>query len=401
MNFSELTSSYKKELIEANLIHDKDALVNFYLPNNKIEENWKYSNLTKVLPKKLINEKLSIPMHEIDIDGIKIEFNNGEVQEKTLDLPKGVTLTKEENICLKSPNNPFTQLNRSLQLNEYKLTIEENTYIEQPIIVIHKATGPVYSSRLKIKIEKNSKASLIEISAGVTECSLKLPLSEVIVCQNSNLEHVFLTLDQSSQAQIIQNSVSLKRDSTYTGFQFLLDGKYIRSNIDVKILEKGAHAYLDGLFTPQKQEKCDIHSSIEHIAGSTFSDQLFKGILSDESHGSFTGEVIIPRDSQKVEANQLSKNLLLSNKAKIDSRPVLIISADDVKANHGATIGQISDEELFYLQTRGLTKQRGRKLLAHAFGIDAINKLKTPSITKFLKKIYKEDFANNREELAQ
>src|SRR5690606_18005114 len=133
-----------------------------------------------------------------------------------------------------------------------------------------------------------------------------------------------------------------------------------------------AHTNVHGLFALRGEQHADQHVSLNHLGAHTTSDQLFKMVLDDEAHGVFTGRLEIAPNAQKVDAAQLNKNLILSKKAHVDTRPQLMVHADDVKCAHGATVGQLSPDEVFYLQSRGLSQARAQKILCHAFASDAL-----------------------------
>jgi Fe-S cluster assembly protein SufD len=130
----------------------------------------------------------------------------------------------------------------------------------------------------------------------------------------------------------------------------------------------------------KKSEHSDVFSTITHFAPHTTSEQLFKGILNGESHGVFTGKIIIKKDAQKSASSQLNKNLLLSKIAHIDTRPQLLVHADDVKCSHGATVGQLSEEEEFYLESRGIPKEHAKRMLCQGFGMDVVLKIEDQKI---------------------
>lgn len=146
------------------------------------------------------------------------------------------------------------------------------------------------------------------------------------------------------------------------------------------------------MYALTKNEHADIFSSINHQAAHTNSDQLFKGILAGESYGAFTGKINIAQDAQQVNSNQLNKNLMLSKKAHIDTRPQLLVAADDVKCAHGATIGQLSQEEEFYLESRGIKKDKAKRMLCHGFAADVLYKIDNKKILERALKLLETNF---------
>ena len=155
---------------------------------------------------------------------------------------------------------------------------------------------------------------------------------------------------------------------------------------------------MNGLYALRDEKKSDNYTEIHHNASNTTSGQLFKGILANKSRGVFTGRIFIHREAQQVDANQLNKNLLLSKEARIDTRPQLEVYADDVKCAHGATIGQLNEEELFYLQARGIPKQEAYEILMAAFSEDALMKVNDDGTKLWLTSFLESHFDNLRKE---
>jgi Fe-S cluster assembly protein SufD len=166
----------------------------------------------------------------------------------------------------------------------------------------------------------------------------------------------------------------LYRDSNFKSMTLDYGLLTARHNIKIGLRDEGASTDTHGLFVLSKSEHSDIFSIITHYSKNTTSNQLFKSILSGESHGVFTGKIIIKKDAQKSASSQLNKNLILSSKAHIDTCPQLLVHADDVKCSHGATIGQLSNDEEFYLESRGISKEHAKRMLCLGFAMDIILK---------------------------
>lgn len=161
---------------------------------------------------------------------------------------------------------------------------------------------------------------------------------------------------------------------------------FFRDHLEVSLGEMESHITLNGLYKLKAKEHSDTYACIHHKAPETTSAQLYKGILDDQSEGSFTGKVHVHKDAQLINAEQLNKTLLLSDQAKANSRPQLEIFADDVKCSHGSTTGQISPEEVFYLQSRGISKTKAMEILSKGFALDVLLKLEKGPIQEKLKK---------------
>jgi len=174
--------------------------------------------------------------------------------------------------------------------------------------------------------------------------------------------------------------VSLARDSRYDLTSVNLGGELSRHDIELKFTAEGGEAWVDGLYMLNGSQHHDTHSIIDHTVPNCTSHQTYKGVLNDKSRGVFNGKVFVRENAHGTDAQQSNKNLLLSNDARVDTKPQLEIFNDDVKCSHGATVGQLEEEELFYLLTRGLPESLAKNLLTYGFAEEIINKIGIDSI---------------------
>ena len=166
-----------------------------------------------------------------------------------------------------------------------------------------------------------------------------------------------------------------------------------RKNLTLNLNAPGANGENYSLFLTNGKEHSDIYTEVNHKSSDTFSNQIAKGILDENSKGIFTGKIHIYPKAQRVSSGQLNKNLLLSNKAQVHSQPQLEIFADDVKCSHGSTTGQLSSDEVFYFQTRGIPAEKARTLIALGFGLEIVQKIKNPLAQKFTLSLIREKLA--------
>ena len=167
--------------------------------------------------------------------------------------------------------------------------------------------------------------------------------------------------------------VQVAESANFNSWAFSVGAKLARHFMDVELNGANAHTSLLGLFVTKDEMHADNRGIINHNVADTTCNQLYKGILNDSSHGVFNGTVRIARDAQRTDASQMSRNLLLSRKARVDAKPELDVLADDVKAAHGAAVGQLSEEEIFYLQTRCISREDAVKFLINAFMNEVID----------------------------
>lgn len=379
------------------------------LPTQKWE-TWKYAPLKDFNPDKLDvltdSKDENLPELNTGIES-KIIFLNG-VAIKQDSLPTGLSFNKLDDASDSSKELIFKELLKNNQPNPfyYKAIDTENTYVFE-ISKNEVLTTPIFldfqfSLEMKNKqsatslyfiSHESSESVFIESIRGLEENSDSFVniSKSFLVKQNSNLSY---GEDSRASDTPIFNSIysKVKRDAVFDHFIFSHGGPFTRSDVLVELTENGAHTGSYGLFTLDESRKSFHHTIIDHLSAHTTSEQLYKGILQDTSHGVFDGQVLVRKDAQKVDSQQLNKNLVLGKASRVDSKPQLIIDADDVKCAHGSTIGQLEEDSLFYLQTRGISRTKGRSLLARAFAFDICEKLNNKQYRKYFENRLKEEF---------
>jgi Fe-S cluster assembly protein SufD len=198
---------------------------------------------------------------------------------------------------------------------------------------------------------------------------------QVVVEDNARLTHYRIQKESPEAFHYCVTEVSLGRDATYNSTNINLGGKLSRHDIELKFTAPGGEAWIDGLYMLNGSQHHDTHSIIDHQVPNCTSHQNYKGVLNDKSRAVFNGKVFVRGNAHGTDAQQQNKNLLLSNEARVDTKPQLEIFNDDVKCSHGATVGQLEEEELFYLLTRGLPETLARNLLTYGFAEEIINKI--------------------------
>jgi Fe-S cluster assembly protein SufD len=203
---------------------------------------------------------------------------------------------------------------------------------------------------------------------------------EIFLKDGARLEHYRVQREAVEAFHIATTTADLGKGSSYDATSITLGGKLSRHDINVLMDHEGAECWVDGLYLVSTEQHTDTHSVIDHRMPHCTSHQLYKGILDGSSRAVFNGKIFVRHGAQKTDAFQTNKNLLLSADAHVDTKPQLEIFADDVKCAHGAAIGQIDEEELFYLQTRGIHPELARNLLTYGFAEEVVSKIKIDSI---------------------
>jgi Fe-S cluster assembly protein SufD len=313
-------------------------------------------------------------------------------------LPKGVQIISlaaalERNRDLLEPllaeslsrSDPFASLNAAFMADGAFVYIPSGVVLKDPIHLLFLSAGQtdprISVPRSVILVGDNSQASLVESYAGLDQGKyFTNSMTEVHIGANCAVDHYRLQRESEDAFHVSSLEVHQNRDSSYASHSLSLGGSLARSNIKVVLEGTGADCELNGLFVAKGRQHVDNHTTIDHARANCDSRELYKGILDDASTGVFDGTIIVRKDAQKTNARQTNKNLLLSKEAGVNTNPRLRILADDVKCAHGATIGQLNEEELFYLRSRGIEKDAARTLLTYAFASELLGAVKIKPI---------------------
>lgn len=367
----------------------KDWLQSNGIPDRK-SEAWKYTNPVKFMTGEMVAPAPIIPAVLEDLSPYKVYFKNGSPDLERSNLPEGATLLSDQSNFPTEVNNFANALNALRAKDGTTLEIASKAQIDSPIIIIHESDS---APLLTIKVGSLASVSILEaFSPDLENQSLCSPLTWLQLESGAHTQHIKTVVGGAEQVHIASTFANIGRDANLDSFIFAAGSKLMRQELVANINDSGAHVNAHGLFALRGSQHADQHVTLNHKAAHTTSDQLFKMVLDDASRGVFTGRLEIARDAQKVDASQLNKNLVLSKKAHVDTCPQLLVYADDVKCAHGATVGQLSAEEIFYLRSRGLTQSKAQKMLCHAFASDAVLRIKSAPLQTWVSNLLFENF---------
>lgn len=322
-------------------------------------EDWKYTNAGK-----LANENWSVQVISPEAPILDERFEN--------------LLNK-----FNRERNGFTALNAAFA-EIVCITIPKETSVVEPITFEFSAPdGTAIFPHILVIADAGSKATIVESYAGEAKNFTNAAI-QIVVEDNANLTHYRVQKESEEAFHVGTTEVSLGRGSLYNSTNINIGSQFSRHDIDLKFTAEGGEAFVDGLYMLEASQHSDTHSIIDHTVPNCVSHQNYKGVLNDKSRGVFNGKVFVRENASGTDAKQSNKNLLLSNDARVDTKPQLEIFNDDVKCAHGATVGQLELEELFYLLTRGLPETLARNLLTYGFAEEIINKIGIESIKKEL-----------------
>lgn len=269
----------------------------------------------------------------------------------------------------------LSALNTALFQDGARLSVPADTVLDRPIVVVYLTTGHkrLVSPRVWIDIGVNGGARVVEYyAASGSAGALVNGVSEARLADGAKLDHVQLQEQNDASVHFAQLVVRQDRDSRLRSHSIAIGSALARVEIRAELAGEGSHARLHGLYLGDRSQVLDHRTEIDHAAPHTTSDELYKGILGDRAKGVFCGFVAVRPHAQKIDAKQTNRALLLSDTAAVHTRPQLEIHADDVRCSHGASIGQLDADALFYLRTRGIGLDDARALLTSAFVEDVL-----------------------------
>lgn len=280
-------------------------------------------------------------------------------------------------------NNIFAALNTAFLDDGAVIIVPKNISVASPIHLLFIATQKEVTSypRCLIVAEPGSNATVVEdYIAGQEVAYVTNAVTEISVSDNAHVNHIRLQRDSDQAFHIANCTATLAHASNFQSINIALGARISRLNLNVKLASEGAECAVNGLALIKKQQLADTHTFIDHIKPNCTSRQLHKCIVDGAAHAVFNGKIMVQPNAQRTDSSQTSRNLLLTGQAQVNTKPQLEIFADDVKCAHGATVGQLDPEEIFYLKSRGLSEQAAHNLLTYAFGAEIIERIPVISL---------------------
>jgi Fe-S cluster assembly protein SufD len=284
-------------------------------------------------------------------------------------------------------SEPFDALNAAFFSDGFVLEIEPGIVIDRPIEIIHLAAGMAGASlhtRSLITLGTGARAAIIETYTGHNSHYWRNDLLSVRLAASAGLERVVLVEEAADAVHLDQLAATLDTGSRLAHFVLLLSGRTVRHEGTVELAGERAFCGLDGAFIVSGRDEANIVTTVDHAAPGGETRELIKGVGAGRGHGAFQGRIIVRPGAQKTDAQQTSRNLIIGDRAVIDTKPELEIYADDVKCSHGATVGDLDEAALFYLRTRGISEDEARRLLIEGFVRDAVERVEHPDLRDHL-----------------
>jgi Fe-S cluster assembly protein SufD len=367
------------------------------------DEDWRFTNVSAIAKTSFeLSRDAKVTKQEVEQFGIasigcELVFVNGRFSRELSaigQLPAGVSVNSlAEEISANSTSveshlgryldvqrDAFSALNTAFAEDGGYVHVRRGVVLTDPIYLLFISTAvdkPLMSHpRNLIVIENEAQATVVEdyVSIGET-AAFSNTATELVAGENAVVSHYMIEREHRHAFNISTLRIQQGRSANVSSHSVLLGGGLVRNNVHPVLGGEGGECLINGLFIGNGRQHLDNYMQVEHASPHCASRQFYNGILDDHAHGVFHGRIIVHKDAQKTDAKQTNRNLLLSDDSRIDTKPQLEIYADDVKCTHGATIGQIEENALFYLRSRGIDEISARKLLLLAFANECLDRM--------------------------
>jgi len=400
----------------------KMALERLDLPTAKTEEYKHTAAITRLLEKNFQSLEITPVSSDIDIadflvkglDAYVLVFVNGVFTMKhsnyadseiTVKLMERALIENKDAIAehftkyVDSSADAFVALNTATWNHGVFVEIKASTIVSKPIIIHHISDarqGSIVTATRNLMITgKNSEVSLIEKYDSVGKVNFSTVVNEIVIAENSGLTYTLIQNDAGERIQFNHTVVHQQSNSRVNCFTLSLNGKLIRNNLQLTLDGEGIDSHLYGLYLLNGDTIADNHTIVDHRKPNSISNEMYKGVMDGNSKGVFNGKIFVRPQAQKTNAFQSNRNIILSDKATVNTKPQLEIWADDVKCSHGCTSGQLDEEALFYLQSRGINKESARALLLYAYTGEVIEKITNEALRTYVDDLVSERLRKN------
>jgi Fe-S cluster assembly protein SufD len=393
------------------------------LPSQKNEE-YKHTPLTKLLEKNFAFSLPNAPDTAIDpteffipgVTGNVLVFVNGKfaadysridaTQLTILPIREAFETAEREVVSqyvgkiADHSIDAFAAWNTAAWTDGVYISVPKNTIVSDPILIYHvhdvTAGQVVTALRNFVHVGINSEVTILEKFDSVGSSNgFSSVVSEGVIKENGGLNWYVIQNDSANRYQYELKTFQQDNTSRVNTYTFTLNGRAIRNNLQLSLEGQGIDSHMYGLYLVGKDTIADNHTVVDHKQPNSYSNELYKGVIDDSAKGVFNGKIYVRPNAQKTNAFQANKNILLTDRATVNTKPQLEIWADDVKCSHGCTTGQLDEEALFYLQTRGISKETARAMMLYAFAVELLETIKHESIKNYIDALISERLHKN------
>ena len=392
-SFSSKNINFKKEFL--------NKFIKEGLPNKSLE-NWKFSDINQIIEKGIgdlsFYNDISTP-NKIDpsiyLGGLEqnsIVFINGRAEKIDFQFEEKNKVEIVDDFEL---NNNHSDINSLIDLNcafvdkTFKIIIKDNYSLKKPLVIYHYTNKKIKSKNINLRLnfilEKNSSLKLIDILEDASEKNFINTFYSFNLKQDAILKNYKIDIKNNNNIKYSYNNIEQERNSMSETFILSSGSDFNKNEINCNLNGKYSSAFVNGIFSLNRQKHHEIRTSINHLTEQTKSYQLIKSVLENEARAVYQGKIYVNSEAQKTDGYQLSKAILLDETTEFNAKPELEIYADDVKCSHGSASGSLNENSIFYLMSRGLNYQQSKELLINGFLLDVVEKITDPEIKNLVK----------------
>ena len=378
-----------------------DNFINKGFPNRR-EEDWKFSDLNQIINKNIgelsfYNDYTST--NKVDtsvfVDGLvhnKIVFINGRIEKIDFDYEKKdqIEIIDQSEIINKfENNNSLSDLNSAFTNKSFKIIIKKGYQLSKPLIIYHTTNSKIWSKninlRLDFELQEDSSLRLIDLFNDTSEKNFLNIFYNFDLKENAILKNYKVDKLENKNIKYSFNNIEQNKNTISETFILSSGSNFFKSEINCNLKGEHSSAFVNGIFSLDKNKHHEIRTIVNHLTENTKSYQLIKSVLEDSSKAAYQGKIFVNSDAQKTDGYQLSKAILLNKDSEFNAKPELEIYADDVKCSHGSASGSLNENSIFYLMSRGLNYNQARELLINGFLLDVVEKITDSEIKNLIK----------------
>ena len=393
----------KEKFNESQINYKKINLENFFKKGfpNKRQEDWKFSDLNQIIEtniknlnyiSEIDNKKDNIKQNHIkDFDHNKIFIVNGQIVKSDLthEDKNKIMISEDQSIEEDDQKNSLLNLNNALVVKNYKIYVSDNYLAKKPLIIYHNVLENIKSSlvslRLDIDLGKNSSLKVINIFNERSNNNLINIRQKINISENSILEKFILDQNENNNIRYAHTDINLQKNSHLELFILSKGSKFLKNDVICSLNDDHGSIALNGIINLNDTKHHEIKTVINHNEENCKSYQLIKTVLNDQSKSVYQGKIYVNSKAQKTDGYQLSRALLLNQQTEFNAKPELEIYADDVKCSHGSTSGNLDENSIFYLMSRGLSLSQSKELLINGFLQEVAEKISDKQIQQLVK----------------
>ena len=378
-----------------------DSFVNRGFPNRK-EEDWKFSDLSQIIKKNIgelsfytdytSTNKIDTSVYVDGLEHNKIVFINGRIEKIDFDYEKKnqiEIIDQSETIDQFNNNNSLSDLNNAFTNKSFKVLIKKGYQLKKPLIIYHTTNSNIWSKninlRLNFELDNDSSLRLIDLFNDTSEKNFLNIFYNFDLKENAILKNYKIDRFESKNIKYSYNNIEQAKNSNSETFILSSGSNFFKNEINTNLKGKYSSAFVNGIFSLNKDKHHEIRTIINHLNENTKSYQLIKSVLEDGSKAAYQGKIFVNSEAQKTDGYQLSKAILLDKTTEFNAKPELEIYADHVKCSHGSASGSLNENSIFYLMTRGLNYKEAKELLINGFLLDVIEKITDREIKNLIK----------------